>query len=146
MPVMLGTRPTEMLLSKFTVSDLPRSYAFYTEVIGLRHATSPGIEVRPPTYADMEEHPFVEAPLNFTGSLADPFFVVVHQRGLAPSPQTTALSWVGFKVQDARAIVERVRKAGFEVVREPWTVQGSNVTAAVVRDPDGYSVEFIELT
>ncbi len=141
----LGSGPAGMLLAKFTVSDLPRSYDFYTRVIGLKPATRRGMPPPPaPTHADEAARDFIEIPLNYSGRLDEPFFVLVHQRGLKPSPENARLAWVGFSVLDVRAVVARVRAVGQEIVREPFNVGGSDIVVAIVRDPDGYTVEFLQ--
>jgi catechol 2,3-dioxygenase-like lactoylglutathione lyase family enzyme len=141
----LGTRTEQVLLAKITVSDLPKSYEFYTKIIGLKWALSIG---QPPPAAPVKANnaqpSFIEIPMNFTGSLADPFFVLVQQRGSKPGPDTAKMSWIGFKVPDAPAAVQRVRAAGYEVIREPATVGPGEMSIGIVRDPDGYTVELIQ--
>ena len=39
-----------------------------------------------PVPANDAQPAFIEVPLNFTGSLADPFFVLIQQRGDKPTP------------------------------------------------------------
>ena len=141
----LGTSSAQVLLSKITVSDLPKSYEFYTKVIGLKWALSVG-QQQPaaPVAANASQPAFIEIPLNFTGSLADPFFVLVQQRGRTPTREVAGMSWVGFKVPDAAAAVRRVKEAGYEIVREPPSVAAGAMSIGIVHDPDGYSVELIQ--
>lgn len=134
---MLGSHAQEFLLAKISVSDLPRSYAFYTQVIGLKPASP---QLKAPR-ADDPEVEFREIPLNFTGSLADPFFVLVKQRGAVPEAGQARLTWIGFKVPDAKAAIARAEAAGASVVRRP--ADGA-MAFGYVRDPDGYTVEFIQ--
>jgi lactoylglutathione lyase len=137
----MGTTDSQLLLSKITVSDLARSYAFYTEVLGLRHAV--GRQGTPPPDLTSKA-PFVEIPLNFTGSLADPFFVIQTRTGVKSTRDAAALTVVGFKVPDARAVIQRVKNAGYPPEREPRaTAPGENIYA-FVQDPDGYNVELIQ--
>jgi len=141
----LGTSSEQVLLAKVTVSDLPKSYEFYTKVIGLKWALSAGQPQPPaPVPANDAQPAFIEIPLNFSGSLADPFFVIVQQRGYRPTPDVARMSWIGFKVPDAPAAVRRVRESGYEIVREPKTVGPGVMSIGIVRDPDGYSVEVIQ--
>lgn len=139
---MLGTRPQQFLLSKITVSDLPRSFKFYTQVIGLKWATGPGIPPQnSPTAADPERD-FVEIPLNFSGSLADPFFVLIKRKGEKPSPELTKLIWIGFKVPSAREAVARAAAAGYKSSRgEPGE---GPMAFGFITDPDGYNIEFVQ--
>jgi catechol 2,3-dioxygenase-like lactoylglutathione lyase family enzyme len=141
----LGTGSEQVLLAKFTVSDLPKSYEFYTKIIGLKWALSVGQEQpHAPTPASDSQPAFMEIPLNFSGSLADPFFVLVHQQGSKPTPEVAKMSWVGFKVPDAPAAVRRVKDAGYEVVREAQAVGPGVMSIGIVRDPDGFTVELIQ--
>ncbi len=139
---MLGSRENEFLLAKITVSDLPRSYDFYTRVIGLKWATTPGMPPQPPPSPADPEKDFTEIPLNFSGSLADPFFVLVKLRGIVPTPETARLVWIGFKVPNAREAVARAAAAGAPV---PRGVPGEGPMAfGFIRDPDGYNIEFVQ--
>jgi catechol 2,3-dioxygenase-like lactoylglutathione lyase family enzyme len=141
----LGTSSAQVLLAKITVSDLPKSYEFYTKIVGLKWALSPGQPQPPaPVQANDSQPAFIEIPMNFSGSLADPFFVLVQQRSGKPTPDAARMSWVGFKVPDAPAIVRRIKEAGYEVVREPPTVGPGEMSIGIARDPDGYTVEFIQ--
>jgi len=141
----LGTASEQVLLAKFTVSDLPKSYEYYTKIIGLKWALSVGQQQPPaPVPANDSQPPFIEIPMNFTGSLADPFFVLVQQRGSKPTPPVAKMNWIGFKVPDAPAAVRRVKDAGYEVVREPQPAGPGVMSIGIVRDPDGYSVELIQ--
>jgi catechol 2,3-dioxygenase-like lactoylglutathione lyase family enzyme len=141
----LGTSSPQVLLAKFTVSDLPKSYEFYTRVLGLKWALAVGQQQPPaPGPANDAQPAFIEIPLNFTGSLADPFFVIVQQRGSKPTPKVAKMSWVGFKVPDAPAAIRRVKEAGYEVVRDAPAVGPGVMSIGIVRDPDGYTVELIQ--
>lgn len=138
---MLGSREQQFLLAKITVSDLRRSYEFYTRAIGLKWATAPEIPLAVPLGLDDPDPAFAEIPLNFTGSLADPFFVIVRKRGSVPSAESAGQVWVGFKVADAAAAVERATAAGATLVRQP---NAGAMRFGFVRDPDGYNIEFIQ--
>jgi len=141
----LGRSSEQVLLAKLTASDLPKSYEFYTKVIGLKWALSVGQQPPPaPVQANDSQPAFIEIPLNFSGSLADPFFVLVQQRGSKPTPEVAKMSWIGFKVPDAPAAVRRVKDAGYEVVRDAQTAGPGVMSIGIVRDPDGYTVELIQ--
>ncbi len=132
----LGSYDSEFLFAKIAVSDMVRSYRFYTEVVGLKLASP---LLKPPAPGDPEKD-FVEYPLNFTGSLTDPFLVVIKRRGEAPSPESARLTTVGIKVPDVRAAMARAQAAGSRVLREP---SPGAMSFGMVTDPDGYTVEFI---
>ena len=138
----LGTRPQQFYLSKITVSDLPKSYEFYTKGNGLKWATSPGQPPqKAPTAADPEVD-FREIPLNFTGSLADPIFVLVKRRDSKPTPEAAKLTTIGFKVPSAREAVARAVAAGYTATgRAP---NEGPMTFGFIFDPDGYHIEFVQ--
>ena len=137
--VRMGTKPQEFLMAKVVVSDLVKSYEFYTQVIGLKLVTSPDIPTaKAPTPTDPEKD-FVEIPLNYSGSMADALFLLIKRRGQKPSPEWTSMVTLGFKVPDSRVVVERAVNAGYKA---PRGVPGEG-QAGFVSDPDGYNVELV---
>jgi catechol 2,3-dioxygenase-like lactoylglutathione lyase family enzyme len=135
---MIGRHDNQLILAKVAVSDLVRSYRFYTEVVGLKLASP---QLRPPAASD-QERDFVEYPLNFAGSLSEPFFVIIKRKGQAVTREGAANTVVGFKVPNAEAALARATAAGYEAVGRP---PGPGPMAfAMVRDPDGYTVEFVQ--
>jgi catechol 2,3-dioxygenase-like lactoylglutathione lyase family enzyme len=139
----LGTSDRQVLMAKFTVSDLEKSYAFYTQVIGLKRALTP-TQGNPPPPRNDPERAFIEIGLNFSGSFGDAFFDLVQQKGVKPSPEFARSAVIGFKVPDAPAVVRRAREAGYEVVREAPVVGPGEMSIGMIRDPDGYLVELIQ--
>lgn len=136
----MGTQPQELLLSKITVSDLSRSLDFYTKVVGLKLVTSPDMPLPKPPAAGEPEKDFIEIALNYSGSMADPLFVVMKRRGKAVPREFAGLIDIGFKVPSTAAVMERAKHAGFQPTR-PFGGAGQ---PGFLLDPDGYSVEFIE--
>jgi len=137
----LGSRDQQFLLAKIAVSDLRRSFDFYTKVIGLKWATSPSVPLDEPLGLNDPDPEFAEIPMNFTGSLADPFFVIVKKRASEPNPATAGLVWVGFKVPDVSDAIARARDTGAVVVNE---VAAGPMKFGFIKDPDGYNIEFIQ--
>jgi catechol 2,3-dioxygenase-like lactoylglutathione lyase family enzyme len=138
MPTQIGRHEREFMFSKISVLDMVRSYRFYTEVIGLKLAHP---MLKAPT-ANQPEKEFVEFPLNFSGSLADPFFVLIQRRGIIPTPDGARLAINGFKVPNLVEMVAKAKAAGSTVVRDPGPKGERGY--ALVTDPDGYIVEFIQ--
>ena len=133
-----GTRTQEILLTKITVSDLLKSYDFYTKVIGLKLVTSENYQLsKAPTPNDPErEH--VEIPLNFSGSTVDPIFLLIKQRGAKPSSEFARMIVMGFKVENSAAVVDRAVQAGYKPLRE---IQVGPAKVSYIADPDGYMCE-----
>ena len=140
----IGSSPTDVLFSKITVSDMQKSYAFYTTVIGLKPAiTLAQKEPPPPPGPDPKTWPG-EIGLNFSGSFADPFFDIIPPRNGMPTRAMTNMIVIGFKVPDAAAVVRRVKDAGYEVIREAPVVGPGEMSVGMVRDPDGYRLELLQ--
>jgi catechol 2,3-dioxygenase-like lactoylglutathione lyase family enzyme len=139
--VRMGTKPQEFLMTKVTVTDLVKSYEFYTQIMGLKLVTSPDVATaKAPTPNDPEKD-FVELPLNYSGSMADPLFLLVKLRGKKPPPEFTNMITLGFKVPDSRATIERAIQAGYKA---PRGVPGEG-QAGFIEDPDGYKVEVVQV-
>jgi lactoylglutathione lyase len=136
----LGTVPMEILLSKVTVTDMPKSFAFYTKIIGLKQAAALGQPApTPPT-----ESTFGEVGMSFSGTFADAFFDIVKSHTQNPTPDTASMTTIGFKVPDAPAVIRRAKDAGYEVIREAPVVGPGEMSIGMLRDPDGYRVEIIQ--
>jgi len=133
-----GTHASEVIVSKITVSNLHRSLDFYTRVVGLKEFRM--LPIPRPDLDDPDASGMVY--LNFSGSPADPFLCLVKQKGLVPTPESARLTWVGFKVVNTRAAVDRAKAAGVSVVLEPTEFMGT--VGAAVRDPDGYMVDLVQ--
>ena len=121
------------------VADMARTEAFYTQGIGLKRAmnlTHPGSSVE-------------EIGLNFSGTAgpdSGPLLVLIHNH----DPQKSATNAssgakVGFLVADTHAVAARLRQLGYNVVREPAPDDNGPVLNTVAKDPDGVTVEIVEL-
>jgi catechol 2,3-dioxygenase-like lactoylglutathione lyase family enzyme len=138
--VRMGTKPQEMYLAKITVSDLQRSLEFYTKVVGLKLVTSPDMKVPEPPKASDPEKDFVEVALNYSGSMAEPLFVVMKRKGKTPPKEFASLVTIGFKVPSTKAVIDRAAQAGFQPLR-PF---GGDGQPAFLTDPDGYGIELVQ--
>jgi len=128
-----------MRFFSLAVADMARAEAFYTQGIGLKRAmnlTHPGSSIE-------------EIGLNFSGSAgpdSGPLLVLIHNH----DPQKAATNAssgakVGFIVADTHAVAARLRKLGYLVVREPGPDEKGPVLNTVAKDPDGVTVEIVEL-
>jgi catechol 2,3-dioxygenase-like lactoylglutathione lyase family enzyme len=138
--VLMGTMPQEFIMAKITVSDLNRSYAFYTDVVGLKAVSSPDIPISKLPKPDEPPKAFIEIPLNFTGSMADPMMLLALRRGVQPTREGAGLTWIGLKVPSTAAVVDRAAEHGIKPSR-PFSGDGA---VAFLTDPDGYQVELIQ--
>lgn len=124
-PLADGVRPIRVSGVGLTVSDLERSRAFYTDVLGLR------VDARVPAQGKA-----VEYLLGMTGDLRADTLVVLRQGEVKPG--ATGFGRLVLVVPDGRAMAERVAAAGVPQPTPPR--DGTNV----VSDPDGYRIELYQ--
>jgi lactoylglutathione lyase len=113
------------------VTDLVRSEAFYTDIIGLKVQTRteiPGV------------NEIVLAADVGGGRLQ----LAQHLERSGPIDHGTALWKIYMNVGDCAAVHDRAVAAGFESTMAPQRLDRWPVTVAFVLDPDGYSVELVQ--
>lgn len=124
------------------VADLTRSLAFYTSILGMReyqrYPGGPGVVEVALTYAaDVPD----EQPTD-SGSM----LLLVHREDRdEPYRLGDAFSRLAIGVPDVRATVARVADAGYAIVRPTSRTADGSLTIAIVKDPDGFVVELIEV-
>jgi lactoylglutathione lyase len=128
----------KILHTMLRVGDLPRSIAFYTEVLGM--------QLRRTT-----DRPEQKYTLAFVGYADDPDgaeLELTYNYGVDRYELGNAFGHVAVEVADAAAACEAVRgsvgKYGGKVTREAGPVKGGTTIIAFVEDPDGYKIELIE--
>jgi catechol 2,3-dioxygenase-like lactoylglutathione lyase family enzyme len=136
----MGTMPQEFFMAKIMVSDLQKSYDFYTRVLGLKPVTKADLPMPAMPKPGDPEKDFFEIAFNYSGSMADPMFLLFTRRGQKPTPDRVGVVSLGFKVADVAAVMDRAAKAGFPPSRpfDPARPVG------FIKDPDGYAVELVQ--
>jgi lactoylglutathione lyase len=120
-----------------TVTDLDRSIAFYTQVLGFRL----GRWLRGP--GGPSQIVFVDTP---GGGRLELFH---YQDGAIPAPARTdnhTLGWnhVAFGVADIDAEVARLKERGVRFTLEPGPRKPGGIRVAFFPDPDGNTLELFE--
>ncbi len=112
------------------VSDLKRSAEFYCKVLGMRQMQTFKLD-----YMD-------EIVLGHEGRNA---VVLMHYTdGSAPNYKDNPIKLV-FYVTDPKAVAERIRAEGCEIVREPAPIASfGNAVVGLAKDPDGYVIELLQ--
>ncbi len=120
------------LHTSLTVRDLERSLAFYTGFLGLE------FERRRPIPENRAEIAFVRDPetgarveLTWWADRTDP----------APGDQ---LDHLAFETPDLDATIERARREGVRIAKEPYRLSGGSGRIAFLLDPDDVWIELIE--
>jgi lactoylglutathione lyase len=114
---MIGRLGLVMLI----VSDMPRSVAFYRDVLEL------GVEYESDAWTQFD-----------AGGVS----VGLHNASEGV-PLTTGGAEIALYVDDAKAAVAKVRKRGAEIVQEAQQEEFGGVLA-VIEDPDGYRIQLLE--
>lgn len=123
-PLADDTRPIRVSGVGLTVSDLERSKAFYTEVLGMK------VDAAVPAQGKVAEYL-----LGMTGDTRSDTLVVLRQGEVKPG--ATAFGRLVLVVPNGRRMAERVAAAGYPPAR---IVDGTNI----VSDPDGYRIELYQ--
>lgn len=124
-PLADSERPLRISGLGIRVSDLERSKAFYTDVLGLK------VGARVPAQGDAHEYL-----LGMTGDIRADTLIVVREGEVKPG--ASEFGNIVIVVPNGRAMAERVVAAGYTTARP--IVDGTNF----VRDPDGYMIELYQ--
>jgi predicted enzyme related to lactoylglutathione lyase len=96
----------------------------------------------PKTPIDDPNAEIIQVMLNFSGSAADGILCLLKQKHVTPTPEAVKLAWVGIKVADTRAAIDRAKAAGAKVDLE--TTEFKGVLLGMIHDPDGYMIELMQ--
>ena len=123
-----------ILHTMIRVGDLDRSIKFYTEALGmelLRQHEYPGgrFTLAFLGYGDESENAVVELTHNWDTSSYD---------------LGEGFGHIAIGTDDIEGACDRVRECGGTVTREPGPMKHGSTVIAFVKDPDGYTIEFIE--
>lgn len=116
------------------VGDLPRSIAFYTQVLGMKQLS----------LKDYPEGKFTLAFLGYEADRSGAEIELTYNYGVDKYELGSAYGHIALEVDDAALACERVRQKGGKVTREAGPMKHGTTVIAFVEDPDGYKIEFIE--
>ncbi len=123
-----------LLHTMLRVSDLDRSIAFYTNLLGMtllrkRENSQYRYTLAFVGYADESEQAVIELTHNWDTDS--------YQLG-------TAFGHIAIGVDNLYQTCEALRKDGATITRDPGPVKGGTTEIAFVEDPDGYKIELIQ--
>ena len=119
-----------------TVSDLERSIAFYTEILGMR-------------LLRRKDYPGGRFTLAFVGYGEESDSTVLeltHNWDTSSYDIGSGYGHIALGVDDIVGVCNQIRAKGGNVVREPGPMKNGTTVIAFVEDPDGYKVELIEMS
>ncbi len=124
----------KILHTMLRVGDLPRSIAFYTDVLGMQLKRT-------------TDRPEQKYKLAFVGFRDDPDgaeLELTYNYGVDHYDLGSAFGHIAIEVNDVAATCTTVRNKGGKVTREAGPVKGGTTVIAFVEDPDGYKIELIQ--
>ena len=142
--------------TSWTVESLERSVAFYRdllgfELIGKRERQGPAIETVvgfPKADLRMAFLRIPGAPVGISGHHLE-LIEYRHPKGVKLDVRTcdTGAAHLALETTDIQADHARLKAAGVAIVSEPVTFDGvaGKVLACYLRDPDGFTIELVQL-
>ncbi len=123
-----------LLHTMIRVGDLERSIAFYTEALGMKLLRR----------QDYPEGRFTLAFVGYGDEATDAVIELTHNWDTASYELGAGFGHIAIAAADIAAACDRVREHGGRVTREPGPMKHGSTVIAFVKDPDGYTIEFIE--
>lgn len=123
-----------LLHTMIRVADLEASKKFYCEALGMKVLRE-------------KEYPDGKFTLTFLGYGDEADHTVIeltYNWGRSEYALGDAFGHLAVGTDDIRGAVERVRKLGYKVTREPGPMKHGTTVIAFVEDPTGYKIELIE--
>ena len=123
-----------ILHTMLRVTDLEKSLAFYTGVLGMKL-------LRRTDYPDGK---FTLAFVGFGDEASNSAIELTHNWGAEKYEIGNAFGHIAIEVNDAYAACEKIKQLGGRVVREAGPMKHGSTVIAFVEDPDGYKIELIQ--
>ncbi|MDG6951626.1 MAG: VOC family protein [Nitrososphaerota archaeon] len=121
-----------LLHTSITVKDMDESIAFYTKHFGME-------------LLSRREIPQNKAEIAFIGLKdTDHRIELTWWKGKKDYAEGDQLDHIAFGTVDVKAEVERLRKAGVEIAKEPYSLGPGSSEIAFVKDPNGIWLELIQ--
>jgi len=122
-----------ILHTMLRVTNLERSLAFYTTVLGMKLLRQ----------KDYPEGRFTLAFVGFGDEKAEAVLELTHNWDTTQYELGTAYGHIALEVDDVYVACEKIRAAGGKIVREAGPMKHSTTILAFVEDPDGYKIELL---
>lgn len=122
-----------LLHTMLRVADLPRSIAFYTDVLGMTL-------LRQQDYPDGQ---FTLAFLGYGDEASNTVIELTYNWGVHSYEMGTAYGHIAIAVDDVQATVDTMRAKGAKILREPGPMKAGTTVLAFLEDPDGYRIELL---
>jgi lactoylglutathione lyase len=115
------------------VTDLPRSIAFYTDVLGMMLLRQ----------QDYPEGQFTLAFLGYGAESENTVIELTYNWGVNNYDMGNGYGHIAIAVDDVQAAVDAMRAKGANILREPGPMKAGTTVLAFLEDPDGYRIELL---
>jgi lactoylglutathione lyase len=115
------------------VTDLQKSIAFYTQVLGMKLLRQ----------KDYPEGQFTLAFLGYGDEAEQTVLELTYNWGKHSYDKGDAYGHIAIGVEDVYQACKRIQAKGGKVVREPGPMKHGTTVLAFVEDPDGYRIELL---
>ena len=122
-----------LLHTMLRVTDLPRSIAFYTDVLGMKLLRQ----------QDYPEGKFTLAFLGYGAESANTVIELTYNWGVDHYELGSGYGHIAIAVDDVQQAVDAMRAKGANILREPGPMKAGATVLAFLEDPDGYRIELL---
>ncbi|MFQ3196797.1 MAG: lactoylglutathione lyase [Paraglaciecola sp.] len=123
-----------LLHTMLRVGNLPRSLAFYTDLLGMKLLRQ----------SDNQDYRYTLAFVGYGEEDSHTVLELTYNWDEDSYEMGTAYGHIAIGVDDIYQLCTALKDQGGDVYREPGPVKGGTTVIAFVRDPDGYAIELIE--
>lgn len=123
-----------LLHTMIRTTDLDRSIAFYTRILGMTLLRR----------ADYPEGKFTLAFVGYGDEATSAVIELTYNWGVDQYVLGDAFGHLAIEVDDAAAACEAARQNGGTVIREAGPMKHGTTVIAFLSDPDGYKIELIQ--
>ncbi|MGL4475228.1 MAG: lactoylglutathione lyase [Shewanella sp.] len=128
---------SQLLHTMIRVGNLERSIEFYTQVLGMKLLRT----------SENSQYQYSLAFVGFDTEASGAAVVeLTYNWGTSEYDLGTGFGHLAIGDDDIYLRCEQIKAAGGKVTREPGPVAGGNTHIAFVEDPDGYKIEFIQMS
>jgi lactoylglutathione lyase len=122
-----------ILHTMLRVTDLEKSLAFYTTVLGMRLLSK----------TDYPEGKFTLAFVGYGEPSQEAVLELTYNWDVHAYDKGSAYGHIAIEVDDVYQACDAIRSKGGKIKREAGPMKGGKTVIAFVEDPDGYSIELL---
>ena len=123
-----------ILHTMLRVGDLQKSIDFYTDILGMKLLRK----------TDYPAGRFTLAFVGYQSEAEQSVIELTHNWGTNSYDLGEGYGHIALEVEDVYKTCDEIRSKGVEIAREPGPMKAGGRIIAFIKDPDGYSIEFLD--